>query len=79
MDHLSKYAHFHDLQHPFTTSTLVQFFMANIFKLYDMPHSIVSNHDPIFTRDFWKELFKIQGTNCISSLPIIPKLMSKLK
>jgi hypothetical protein len=27
-----------------------------------MPHSIVSNSDPTFTSNFWKELFKLQGT-----------------
>jgi hypothetical protein len=27
-----------------------------------MPHSIVSDRDPNFTRNFWQELFKIQGT-----------------
>jgi hypothetical protein len=27
-----------------------------------MPHSIVSDHDPTFTRNFWQELFKLQGT-----------------
>jgi transposase InsO family protein len=27
-----------------------------------MPHSIVSDHDPTFTRNFWQEPFKIQGT-----------------
>jgi hypothetical protein len=27
-----------------------------------MQHSIVSNRDPTFTSNFWKELFKLQGT-----------------
>jgi hypothetical protein len=27
-----------------------------------MPHSIVFYHDPTFTRIFWQELFKLQGT-----------------
>ena len=30
--HISKYAHFCALQHPFTTSIVAQFFMDNIFK-----------------------------------------------
>jgi hypothetical protein len=41
VDHLSKYAHFYALQHPFTTSIVAQIFMDNIFKLHGMPHSIV--------------------------------------
>jgi hypothetical protein len=62
VDHLSKYAHLCALQNPFTTSTVAQIFMDQVFKLHGMPHSIVYDHDPTFTRNFWQELFKIQGT-----------------
>jgi hypothetical protein len=61
VDHLSKYAHFYALQHPFTASTVAQIFMDQVFKLHGMPHSIVSDCDPTFTRNFWQELFKLQG------------------
>jgi hypothetical protein len=54
VDHLSKYAHFCSLQHPFTTSTVAQIFMDWVFKLIGMPHFIVSDHDPTFTRNFWQ-------------------------
>jgi hypothetical protein len=37
-------------------------FIDNIFKLHGMPHSIVSDRDSTFTNNFWKELFKLQGT-----------------
>jgi hypothetical protein len=62
VDHLSKYAHLCALQHPFTTSTMAQIFMDKVFKLHGMPHSIVSDHEPNFTNNFWQELFKLQGT-----------------
>jgi hypothetical protein len=58
-DRLSKYAHFCTLQHPFTTSMVAQIFMDQVFKLHGMPHSIVSDRDPTFTKNFWQELFKI--------------------
>jgi hypothetical protein len=60
---LSKYAHFCALQHPFTTSTVAHIFMDHIFKLHGLPHSIVSERNPTFTSNFWKELFRIQGTH----------------
>jgi hypothetical protein len=62
VDLLSKYAHLCTLQHPFTASIVVQIFMDHVFKMHGMPHSIVSDHDPTFTSNFWQELFKIQGT-----------------
>ena len=62
VDRLFKYAHFCTLPHPFTTSTVAQIFMDQVFKLHGMLHSIVSDRDPTFTSNFWKELFKIQGT-----------------
>jgi hypothetical protein len=62
VDHLSKYSHLCTLQDPFTTSIVAQIFMDRVFKLHGMPHSIVSDHDPTFTGNFWQELFKIKGT-----------------
>jgi len=62
VDRVSKYSHFYALQHPFTTSTVAQIFMDPVFKLLGMPHSIVSDRDPTFIRNIWKELFKLQGT-----------------
>jgi hypothetical protein len=62
VDHLSKYAHFHALQYWFTASIMAQILMDNIFKLHGMPHSIISDCDPTITTIFWKEVFKLQGT-----------------
>jgi hypothetical protein len=62
VDRLSKYSHFCPLQHPFIASNVAQFFMDQVFKLHGMLHSIVSNHNPTFTSNFWQEPFKLQGT-----------------
>jgi hypothetical protein len=62
VDRLSKYSHFCSLQHPFTTSIVDQRFMDQVFKIHGMPHSIVSDRDTTFNHNFWKDLFKIQGT-----------------
>eukprot|EP00253_Pinus_taeda_P036585 PITA_36585 len=62
VDRLLKYAHFYALPHPFTPTLVVQSFMDQIFKLHGMPTSIVSDRDPIFTSNFWQELFRLQGT-----------------
>ena len=46
IDHLSKYAHFYALQHPFKDSIVVQFFMDNMFKLHGMYNLFSSNVTP---------------------------------
>ena len=79
VDQLSKYAHFCALHHPFTTSTVAQIFMDQVFKLHGMPNSIVSDRDPTFTSNFWQELFKLQGTQLHLSYLIIPRQMVKRK
>jgi hypothetical protein len=79
VDRLSKYAHLCALQHPFTTSTVAQIFMDNIFKLHGMPHSIVSDRDPLLPAISGKNYSGSREPNCISAQPIIPRLMAKWK
>jgi hypothetical protein len=69
VDSLSNYAHFCALPHPLTPALVAQVFLDHIFNLHGMPISIVSDCDPTFTITFWKELFKLQGTqlNMITS------------
>jgi hypothetical protein len=62
VDHLSNYAHLCALQHSFTTSIVAQLLMDQVFKIDGVPHYIISDHDPTFTRNFWQELLKLQGT-----------------
>lgn len=62
VDRLSKYAHFLPLSHPYTAQSVAKLFFDNIFKLHGMPATIVSDRDPLFTSTFWREIFKLQGT-----------------
>jgi transposase InsO family protein len=58
VDKLTKYVHFIPLSHPFTTKTVVQLFIDNIFKLHGLPLVIITDRDKIFTSQLWQELFK---------------------
>jgi transposase InsO family protein len=50
------------LSHPFKESTVDTTFMEIVQKLHGVPKIIVSDRDPIFTRNFWTELFSCLGT-----------------
>ena len=67
VDRLTKYAHFCALSHPFKESTVVIAFMETIQKLHGNPNIMVSDRDPIFTGNFWMELFSCLGTQLAHS------------
>jgi len=60
VDHLSKYAHFLALSHPFTTAEVAQLYLNHMFKLYGLPKTIMSDRYKIFLRNFWTELLRFQ-------------------
>ena len=53
VDRITKYAHFCALSHPFKASTVATSFMDTVQKLHGTPKIIVSDKDPIFSRNFW--------------------------
>ena len=53
---------FISLKQPFTTKVVVKNFVREVVRLHGFPKAIINDKDPIFLSNFWKELFKLQGT-----------------
>lgn len=62
VDRMSKYAHFIALSHPYTAKDVADVFVRNVVRLHGIPKTIVSDRDRIFVSVFWRELFKMLGT-----------------
>lgn len=79
VDRLRKYAHFIPLSRPYTARSMAKLFLDHIFKLHELPISIVSDRDPIFTSNFWKELFHLNGTDLFMSLAYHPQTNGQIE
>ena len=73
VDRLSKYAHFLALTHPFSAKIVANKFIESVVKLHGMLPFIISDRDPIFISNFWREFFKLSGTQLKLSLAYHPQ------
>jgi hypothetical protein len=73
VDRFSKYAHFIALGHPYTTSSIARAFFDGIVRLHRFPTSIVSDRDPVFTGNVWRDLFKMAGVKLRMSTTFHPQ------
>jgi hypothetical protein len=72
IDCFSKYAHFLPLGHPYTETSAPRVFFDNIVRLHGIPSLIVSDKDPVFTSQFWRELFSLSRVKLNMSLAFHP-------
>jgi hypothetical protein len=72
VDRFSKMAHFIPLSHPYTTTFVAKAFFDSIVRLHGIPYSIVSDCDPVFTSQFWEELFRLASVKFLLSSAFHP-------
>ena len=59
---LSKEGHFILVNSTYKAINIIHIFMKEIFRLHGVPKIVISDRDSKFTRNFWKDLFKVLGT-----------------
>ena len=72
-DRLSKFSHFIALPTSFTASQLTNRFSVEICRLHNVPKSFISDKNPLFLNNFWKQLFHLQGTKLNFSIAYHPQ------
>ena len=73
VDRFSKHAHFIALSHPYTAASVAKAFFEAIVRLHRFPNSIVSDRDPVFTGNVWRDLFKLVGVKLRLSTAFHPQ------
>jgi len=73
VDRFSKYAHFIALGHPYTAASVARAFFDGVVHLHGFPTSIVSDRDPVFTGNVWRDLFKMAGVTLRMSTAFHPQ------
>ena len=63
VDRLTKMAHFLPTTTTVTAELAARQFFAGIVRLHGLPRSIVSDRDPKFTSNFWRQLMSLTGTS----------------
>jgi len=73
VDRLTKYAHFVPFKHPYTAQGVARALLDQVIKLQEFPLTIVTDKDRVFLSTFWKELFKLHGTQLLMSTSYHPQ------
>ena len=79
VDKLTKAAHFIPVKLTHKAANNVDVYMREIPQLHGIPKTIVSDRDPKFTSNFWKELFNGFGTNLNFSTAYHPESYGQIE
>ena len=67
VDRLTKFAHLFSISTDYSAAQVAELFFTEVFKLHELPKTIVSNQDNRFTGSFWQEVFILVGTELATS------------
>jgi hypothetical protein len=79
VDRFTKFAHFFPIATDFNATQLAKLFFREVFRLHDLPKTIISDRDNRFMSTFWQELFRLVGTTLTPSTSYHPQTNGQTK
>jgi Integrase zinc binding domain/Integrase core domain/Chromo (CHRromatin Organisation MOdifier) domain len=73
VDRLSKMVHVEAITKTITTQETARLYRDRVFRYHGVPKDIVSDRDPRFTSNFWRELMRLLGVNTSMSTAYHPQ------
>jgi hypothetical protein len=74
VDRLTKFAHFYAIPIEYNAVQVAEIFFREVFRLHGLPKNIVSDRDSQFIGTFWRELFRLVGTELTPSTSYHPQI-----
>jgi hypothetical protein len=79
VDRFSKSTHFITPGHPYMATSAARAIFNTVVKLHGIPDSIMSDRDPMFTSQFWSELFALSDISYTCHPPSILRVTANQK
>jgi transposase InsO family protein len=73
VNRLTKFAHFYAILIDFSVVQVAELFFREVFRLHGLPQNIVSDRNSQFISTFWRELFRLVGTELTPSTSYHPQ------
>ena len=70
---LTKFTHFFDISSDYSAAQVAKLFFREVFRLHELPKTIVSDRDSKFKGAFWRELIRLVGTKLAMSTSYHPQ------
>jgi hypothetical protein len=71
---LTKFYHFYTIPIEYIAFQVAELFFREVFRLHGLPKNIVSDRDNWFIGTFWRELFRLVGTELTPNTNYHPQI-----
>jgi hypothetical protein len=73
VDRLTKFAHFYAIPKEYSAIQVAELFFREVFRLHGLSKNIINDRDNRFIGTFWRELFRLVGTELTPSTNYHPR------